>query len=260
MPNTKSILKFACGMIALAGVLPTVNAGPIEGSTIIPRVALDLAFGQVYIYGGGSFDASETVTTFSFLGIPGYPAFDFSGQRYITPILFEQTAPNVFVVRGIGAGHTVTSSGSIQSFDFNLQQGLGTTTSGLFTFGFINALVNASGVATATSPGTVSMDEVPIAGNGLGGSATSNDWVFTATLPNVSVGLGQSFGRPGTSGTTFILNNPALGIQNTDRTYSASLDGFNTSVTDAIPEPGTTGLCLSGLALLLAGGIRRKVQ
>src|SRR5450631_3773913 len=126
MQKIKSIIRFACCMLALVGILPIGNAGPIAGSAVIPREALDIAFGQVYIYGGGFFAANETVTTFSFLGIPGYPGFDFSGQRYMTPLLFEETAPNVFVVRGIGAGETVTSSGSVQSFNFNLQEGLGT--------------------------------------------------------------------------------------------------------------------------------------
>jgi PEP-CTERM motif len=252
MQTTKTIVRFTCSILALATCLSVGRAGPIEGSAVIPREALDLAVGQVYIYGGGFFAPNETVTTFSFLGIPGYPGFDFSGQRYMTPLLFEETAPNVFVVRGIGAGETVTSSGSVQSFSFNLQEGLGTTTSGLFTFGFINALVDASGNPTATSAGTVSLKETVDPGAGLGGPLTNNDWVFTPSDPGVVVGLNTSFGRPGTTGTTFVLNNPAGGDESTDRTYSASLDGFTANV----PEPGT--LALGGLGLLLAGAIRRR--
>jgi PEP-CTERM motif-containing protein len=252
MKNTNSIIRFSLSILALASCAAIGRAGTIEGSSVIPREALDIAFGQVYIYAGGFFDPGVTVKTFSFLGLPAYPGFDFSGQRYITPILFEETAPNVFVVRGIGAGETVTSSGSVQSFNFNLQFGLGTTTSGLFTFGFINALVDGNGNPTATSAGTVMLKETVDPGAGLGGPLTNNDWVFTPTVPGVTVGLNQSFGRPGTTGTTFVLNNPLGGEESTDRTYSASLAGFVSSV----PEPATVALC--GFGLLMVGIARRR--
>lgn len=221
---------------------------------MIPREALDIAFGQVYIYAGGSFDNAETVTTFSWLGIAAYPGFDFSGQRYMTPLLFEQTSPGIFVVRGIGAGETVTSTGVPESFNFNLQQGIGTTSSGLFTFGFINALVDSNGNRTATSAGTVSVSETVTPGPGIGGPSTNNDWVFTETLPSLTVGLGVSFGRPGTTGATYPLN-AGEGFESTDRTYSATLTG----VEGSIPEPGTLALCGGGIGLLAGLVLRRRV-
>jgi hypothetical protein len=226
-------------------------AGTLQGSTTTSRPILDSAIGQVYIYDGGFFPNNETVSTFSWLGN------SFSGSRFMTPLLFEETAPGVFVVRDIGAGQTVTSSGSPQSFSFNVQQGTGTTNSSLFVFGFINGLVDSNGHQTSSSAGTVTLDMVTDPGNGVGGPPTTNDWVFTPTESNVSVGLGTTFGTPGNTGTSFALNNPALGTFDTDRTYSANLNG-STPEGPTVPEPGTFGLFTSGAGLLLAGLIRRQ--
>jgi len=248
MTSRAAILRMTFFILLLAFSISVGRAGTIEGSAVIPREALDIAFGQVYIYAGGSFDNGETVTTFSWLGIAAYPGFDFSGQRFMTPILFEQTSPGIFVVRGVGAGQTVTSSGSVQTFAFNLQEGIGTTTSGLFTFGFINALVDSSGNRTASSAGTVSVSETVTPGPGIGGPSTTNDWVFTPTLSGLNIALGASFGRPGTTGATFALN-PGEGFENTDRTYSATLAGIE----GTIAEPGTLALGAGGIGLLLAG-------
>src|SRR5690349_21938824 len=107
------LMATAFGFVTAVG-----HAGTLEGSAVIPRADLDTAFGQVFIYDGGTFDTNEKVTTVTFLGIPGYPRFAFSDARFITPVLFEQTTPGVFVVRGVGAGQTVTSSGLSQSFSF----------------------------------------------------------------------------------------------------------------------------------------------
>lgn len=252
MTGRHTILRVTFSIPVLAFSISVGQAGTIEGSTVIPREALDSAFGQVYIYAGGSFDNGETVTTFSWLGIPGIPTFDFSGQRYMTPLLFEQTSPGIFVVRGFGAGQTVTSSAAVQSFTFNLQQGIGTTSSGLFTFGFINALVDSNGNRTLSSAGTVSMSETVTPGPGIGGPLTNNDWVFTATLPSLTVALGTSFGKPGTTGATYPLD-PNEGFENTDRTYSATLTGV-----EGVPEPGTLALCAGGMGLLAGLALRRR--
>jgi hypothetical protein len=253
MTSRRSVARVTFCLLVLGLSISACQAGTLQGSPVIPREALDIAFGQVYIYAGGFFDSGETVTTFSWLGISAYPAYDFVGQRYMTPLLFEETSPGIFVVRGIGGGQTVTSSGAIQSFNFNLQEGIGTTTNGLFTFGFINALVDASGNRTATSEGTVSVTETVEPGPGVGGPLTNNDWVFTPTLPSVTVGLGKSFGRPGTVGATYALN-PGIGDENTDRTYSATLNG----VEGGVPEPGTFPLGAGGAVLLLAGLVWRR--
>lgn len=51
-------------------------------------------------------------------------------------------------------------------------------TNGNFTFGFINAIVNSSGVPVETSPG---VDQISPSdtGEGAGGTGTTNDWIAT---------------------------------------------------------------------------------
>jgi len=244
------LMATAIGLVSAVG-----HAGTLEGSAVIPRADLDTAFGQVFIYDGGTFDTNEKVTTVTFLGIPGYPRFAFSDARFITPVLFEQTTPGVFVVRGVGAGQTVTSSGLSQSFSFNLQGGIDTTTASDFTFGFINALVDSNGNQTSSSAGAVTFNDVMSPGQGVGGAGTTNRWVFTMTLSGLNVALGTTFGIPGTSA-TFGLNDPGRGSFDTDRTYSATLNGVDLG--GAAPEPATVGMLGAGLAAVLAA--RRKLR
>jgi PEP-CTERM motif-containing protein len=132
--------------------------------------------------------------------------------------------------------------------------GTDTTSSGLFFFGFINALVTSSGTQTLNSAGTVNFNSTVDAGTGSDG-VSSNDWVFTQSVAGVSVGLGTVFFTPGHdpgAGTRFALNNSSNGAFNTDRTYSANLTG----IAAGVPEPGTLTLFTSGAGLLLAGLLR----
>jgi hypothetical protein len=243
-------------LLTLALILSPADssASTLQGSSLTLRTDLDAASGQVFIYAGGFFEIGEKLTTFSWL------SGSFSGTRFMTPLLFEEASPGVFTVRGIGAGESVTSSGSPQSFNFNVQQGTDTTSSGLFVFGFINALVNSNGQQTASSTGTVSFNIGIDPGNGAGGPGTTNDWVFTPTIANISVALGTTFGTPGHPA-TYTLNgvpdepdeDPSCLL---DRTYSATQNGVLTGV----PEPGTFALFAIGAGLLLAGLLRKAYR
>jgi hypothetical protein len=221
-------------------------AGLTEGSPQINRNNLDVATGQVFIYDGGFFNNNEQVTTFSWLGDM------FAGSRFMTPILFQETSAGVFTVVGIGTGRTVTSNGGIQSFAFGLVSGTDTTAgSGMFFFGFVNALLNSNGTQSSASMGTVDMNIPLSACCGVDGSS-SNDWIFTPTTTPPTVAVGTTFFQPGVGGASgnFMLNS-GTGTQQ-DRTYSAQLTGNATGV----PEPGTFTLFTSGAGLLLAGLLR----
>jgi hypothetical protein len=148
-------------------------AGLTEGSAQIARPSVDTASGQVYIYDGGFFNNNETVTQFTWSGS------HLSGTTYLTPILFEETSTGVFVVRGVGTGQTITTAGAF-TFAFGLTQGIGTTNTGNFVFGFINGLVNSAGGQTNSSTGNVDFSTPPTAGAGIDPSST-NDWMFTPT-------------------------------------------------------------------------------
>jgi len=239
-----SLVSALCLTVGWAGSLQ-------EGSTATARALTDTALGQVMIFDGDFFaNSGETVSTFNFFDANG------SGTRFVTPILFEETSTGVFVVRGIGTTDTVTTNG-LQTFAFGLQNGSATVTSGLFTFGFIEASVNSAGNQTASSTGGVDLtnpfENTPDV-TADGGS--TNDWVFTATPGSgvVNVRLGTKFFIPGSpGGGDFQLNSSVNGGFSQDRTYSANL---NSTAASGVPEPGTLGLFTSGAGLLLAGLIR----
>ncbi len=234
-------------VVSVVGVRATGAA--IIGSEAIPRRSLDIASGQVYIYAGGSFPENAQMGTFTFFG---------SSQSvgYLTPVVFEESTPGVFVVRGLGASRSVTGSSESQSFDFALRLGTDITANEMFTFGFVNALLNASGDMTETSTGVVdsTLAEPITPGPGLGGPGSTNRWVFTSTLPGLNVHLATTFGFPGTT-PDFALNDPAISIYNLDRTYSANMTA------NALPEPTSLIVWSVGLgAVGLFTGWRRRKQ
>src|SRR5437879_1674735 len=176
--HCRSILKFS---LALSLCAPLSWTATIDGSTAVSRANIDVAVGQVYIYDGGFFDTGRRVTTFSLLDDLS------SGNRLLTPILFEQTSTGVYTVRGVGASETVPSPNIVQTFDFGLAFGTNVTTNTNFTFGFITATVNTSGVQTSSTAGAVDMNFTVDPGTGVGGAGTTNDWVFTPSLAGITV-------------------------------------------------------------------------
>ena len=234
-------------LLALVLSLGVGWAGTIEGSTATARGLTDSGLGQVMIFDGDFFNIGATVTTFT--------VFDSNfgqGSKFVTPVLFEETSPGIFVVRGVGTSDTVTPGSSPQAFAFNLMSGTATASSGLFTFGFIEAAVNSSGTQTTSSTASVDLDLTVDPGPGVSGVGT-NDWVFTpgpgAGVVNVS--LGTTFFIPGGGRTgNFALNNSTV---NSDRTYSANL-----ATNATVPEPGTLTLLVTGGALWLVGLVRTR--
>ncbi len=221
-------------------------AGFTEGSTATSRSSVDAAVGQVFIYNGGFFDlgSSEQVTTFTWFG------HQFSGSRFMTPILFHELPIGVITVVGIGTGRTVTSSTSPQNFAFGLTQGTDTTANGgLWEFGYVNGLVDSNGNQTSSSAGTVDVVSPKDPGAGID-ILSSNDWLFTSGPTTPKIALGTTFFTPGSSG-TYALNDPSKGQAN--RTYSANLTGLDATAT--VPEPGTFTL-FAAAGLLLAGVLR----
>jgi hypothetical protein len=178
----------------------------------------------------------------------------FSGSRFLTPLLFELTSPGVFTVVGFGNGQTVTYNGSPQSFAF----GNFTTTDTGFTFGFVSGLVSSNGSLSSTSAGSVGLNFTVDGPPAVGGFPTSNDWLFTPSIANITVAVGTTFQTPGVSGsnpgsTNFPLNDNGLGGFSSDRTYSANVNGSISGV----PEPGTFSL-ITGGGLVLAGLFRYR--
>lgn len=250
MSTSRIISKVVLFSLVLALSLTVGWAGTLEGSTDVARSITDTAPMQVMIYNGGFFDNGVTVNTFKFFDANG------SGTRFVTPILFEETATGVFVVRAIGATDTFSTNAD-QTFAFGLQAGSATTTSTLFTFGFIEAAVNSSGTVTTASTGGVDLNNPADVGTGVGGLGTTNDWIFTPTPGSLDVTINSVFFRPGSGPSagphTFILNNSTDGKAfDQDRTYSANLN----AAASGVPEPGTLTLFTSGAGLLLAGLLR----
>jgi len=190
-----------------------------EGSTVTHRSTVDGDSGQVYIYIGGAFPAGTHLVTFKYL-------YDFTGPEgntsgYITPLLFERVFDGPYVlytVAGIGLGFKVNLATGPQTIYFDVVEGIKVPTNGDFTFGYINAFVDAKGEALVRSPGTVDFDLSADPGEGVGGSGTTNDWAVTAQGPPFPVvTLGTTFSSYG-AGADF-------NFFSTSRTYSARASG-----------------------------------
>lgn len=209
------------GIIFVPAVLFAQSAGQpvVEGSTLTYRSIVDGDAGQVYIYIGGAFPARTVLSSFQFL-------FDHVGPQgnragFITPLLFTREIRGtqvVYAVAGIGRGFQVSLNAARGIILFDIVEGIKVPNNGLYTFGYINALVDANGIPLIHSPGTVDMDETLDSGPGVGGAGTSNAWAATAQGPPFpTVGLGTTFGSYG-SGADF-------GFFTTTRTYSAIAAG-----------------------------------
>ena len=195
-----------------------------EGSTTTHRVTIDGASGQVVIYGGGAIPIGTHLVSFHFLFDQTEVGNTFG---YITPLLFEQISAGIYTVIGIGKGYEVQQELNPQSIPFTIIDGVKIPTNARCTFGYVNALVDANGVPTLTSPGTVDFDYSVDPGQGIGGPATSNDWGVT-NYATVVVTLGTTFGAAA-------ANYPFIQL----RTYSAFMDGVYGLAT-SIFDPTTT--------------------
>ncbi len=198
-----------------AGPAPAITTG---GSTPTHRSQVDTSPGNVYIYVGGSFLAGTHPVAFQYL-------FDFteSGNTsgYSTPLLFERIAGELYtlyVVRGIGKGFKVDMNSLPRTIPFEMINGVKVCPGGNFTFGFVNAIVDAGGSQLASSPGAVDMDNPADTGQGVGAAGTTNDWSVTNLRPFPTVSLGTTFGAQG-SGADYVF-------WGSFRTYSAQAYGL----------------------------------
>jgi hypothetical protein len=203
----------ASGARALAGDNTTTYTPVAEGSTPTHRSVTDTEAAQLNIYVGGSLPVGTHLLKLQFL-------FDLTTagntSGYITPLLFEYKsveAVTVYTVVGIGQGFEVQLSSIPQEIPFEVIEGTKVPTHANFTFGFITAMVNSSGVPVLTSPGVVDFDATADGGQGVS-TGTTNDWIWTGQFLPV-VALGTTFG---------LANAPyALGLPY--RTYSAEAIG-----------------------------------
>jgi len=183
-----------------------------EGSTPTHRSQTDRSSGLVMIYVGGSLPAGTNLVALQYL-------FDLTTAGnttgYITPLLFERTPGainTVYTVAGIGKGFQVALSSTPQAIRFEVTEGLRVPPNGHFTFGFVNAGVNSSGVPITTSEGIVDFDQPADNGEGVGGTGTTNDWAVTNSYsPSPVVALG----------TTFSVSGADYDFFPSSRTYSA---------------------------------------
>jgi len=190
-----------------------------EGSTTTPRSVTDTAYGELNIYVGGSLPVGANIVSLRFL-FDRTTAGNMTG--YITPLLFEFNpveAFTVYTVVGIGQGFKVNLNAAAQSVPVHIIEGIKVPPAGNFTFGFVNSILNLSGIPLLTSEGVVDFDGTyPDGGQGVGGAGTTNDWLWTAESTPPIVALGKTFALSG--GTA----DYTLGLPY--RTYSAHVIGF----------------------------------
>ena len=263
-------MRRACclGLISVALLPAVVRATTAQGSDTISRTWTDVSSGQLSTYTGSFFLPGVQVGAFSLF------ADEFVGQREVTPVLYEQTSPAQFsptqfaaaqfspaqtspgfyAVRGAATGDPVTPSVLTQAFAFGLQYDTPTTANSNYTFGFINAFVNRSGLQTSYSPGAVEFNTI------VGGAGITNAWVFTPTVPNISLALRPTFALPSQVG-NFALNNPVLPASyNTNPTYSALLDFATVEAPESVSFTlaAIGGLMIIGALLFRVGRRKRR--
>jgi hypothetical protein len=212
------LLVTAFGSSALAGDETTSYTPVVEGSTPTHRTEIDSWNGQVFIYVGGSLPTGTNLVAFQFLFDTAQVGGTTTG--YITPLLFEYNPVElytIYTVVGIGKGFDVALNSLPQAIPFEIVERTKVPTGANFTFGFVNALVNSSGVPTATSLGTVDMVSPSVGGEGVGGTGTTNDWVCS--------GVTETQGPAIPLGTTFGVSGADHGFILPYRTYSAKAIG-----------------------------------
>jgi len=224
--------------LSLTGWASSLN----QGSSATSRADNDGFAGGVYIYNGGNLTNGETVTLFNWFDFG-----TFTGSSDLTPLLFTSNGSGTFTVAAIGNLETVDGTGA-QSQPFG---GSPLVTGTNWTFGFLEGGVTSGGVVDVTTGGGIPFNSPIDGGQGVGGTGTTNDWVFTPNTDGAvtTVAVGTTFGANG----TFALNNPGLGGFNVDRTYSANVNG----IISGVAEPGTFSL-ITGAGLVLAGLFRYR--
>ncbi|MCF3649715.1 PEP-CTERM sorting domain-containing protein [Synoicihabitans lomoniglobus] len=193
----------------------------------------DSATGGVYIMTGGDFGADNTALTWSF-----FDDDDLDPNRSVTPLLFENTAANTWVLRGIGTSVTSDESGLQADIAFGLIEGSAAVSAG-YTFGFSDRAVASAGDGNTTN---VSENQ------GLIGNVGGTDWSFTGTGQDPdTLSIGQ----------TFIINGGGAGgtynLYGNQRGYAATM----TAGVSAVPEPSTYA-ALAGLGALGMAFCRRR--
>jgi hypothetical protein len=197
------------------GLAAEASISIIQGSTPTHRTTTDTNFGEVLIYVGGSLPAGTTPVSLQY-------CFDLTTAGnttgYITPLLFYRSPGEfltTYTVVGIGKGFEVDLTSCPQMIPFDVIEGIKVPSNGNFTFGFVNSLVNSSGVPTVSSQGVIDFDGPADSGNGVGGTSTTNDWA--ASLQGyATVGLGTTFSAGANTNYSFFLP---------PRTYSAEVIG-----------------------------------
>ena len=134
--------------------LVTANAATL-GNPAINRPLDDTANGVTYVWlqSFSSTAYGESLATWSF-----FDNDNFSPDRQVTPLLFEQVGPKLFILRGVGETRTTTEAG-LQTFSFSLQEGTATILNSAFLFGWKDGspTTHNQGVIDWDSDGPVSI-------------------------------------------------------------------------------------------------------
>ncbi|WP_315856103.1 VCBS domain-containing protein, partial [Synechococcus lacustris] len=165
---------------------PTVSAvTPVVlssvGSSAYSGSHSDGSPGNVYIQETPS-GQTGTVTQWKF-----YKPHSTEGL-WVTPVIYEKTIDNTFIVRGIGRSRSASGPAGVFTFDFDLVQGSAVFANANYTYGHIdNNLNNIPNNNSGGSIGTASTGSISERGNGSG------TWGFINTQnPITTVGASQS--------------------------------------------------------------------
>ncbi len=195
-------------MVLFLFVIQSSTYAVTIGDALINRSANDGAVGFIFILTGQTFGEEGVVTSWAF-----FDDDNFSPDRNVTPLLFEQFSPGQFRLTGIGASRLTDESG-VQNHAFDLLGGTANV-GAQHTFGFIDGVVDSSLNVTSTNAGVIDHEN----------SVPGGDWQFvngthSSLSLDLTIGSGQS---------------RDFGTASSPRVYSMQV----TTNEAVIPEPST---------------------
>ena len=213
--------SFSLSALLATGMVTTTNS---VGSSANTGSHTDGSPGNAYIQETPS-GQTGTVTQWKF-----YKPHSTDGL-WVTPVIYEKTADNVFVIRGIGRSRSASGPAGVYTFSFDLASGSDSFANSNYTYGHIDKnLNNSAGTIGQSSAGSISEGSTALSG----GSGT---WGFINTQnPSSVVGSNQSLGyrTQRNYASELILTSAATGGQ-------GSLHGWSTTNSETFTKAGTYG-------------------
>jgi len=165
--------------------------------------------------------------------------------RWVTPVIYEKTASNTFIVRGIGRSRSASGPAGVYTFDFDLVAGSAVFANGNYTYGHIDKYLSGSGDTGTSTTGSVA-------------TVGSGTWGFINTQnPVTTIGGEQSLGYRierhyaseliiSSGGGSRVIGSVVEAGQNDDGSLLAGIISDSSTLTASDPDSATLRWSITG--------------